>query len=85
MHTENDNTYTVVSVPKQSAAQEKLGDHIFIFELKNKETLGIEMAPGLSFLFSGKFLTSRQAVNENLVSNETFINFASYGNHHPKW
>ena len=38
------------------------------------------MEHGVSFIFSGKFLTHRQVMNENQVSNETFINFASYGN-----
>ena len=38
------------------------------------------MEHGISFIFFGKFLTRRQAMNENQVSNETFTNFASYGN-----
>ena len=80
LHTENDNTYTVVTVPKQCAKPKVLPERIFIFQLKNKETLGIEMEYGVSFIFSGKFLTHRQVWNENKVSNETFFNFSSYGN-----
>ena len=78
LHTENDNTYTVVSVPKQCVETKILPEHIIIFELKKKDTLGIAMEHGVSFIFSGKFLTHRQALNENKVSNETFLNFASY-------
>ena len=80
LHTENDDTYTVITVSKHYANPKKLPEHIFIFELKNKETFGIEMEYGVSFIFPGKFLIHRQALNENKVSNETYFNFSFYGN-----
>ena len=78
LHTENDFTYTVINTP----AQVKNGLEVnFLFQLQDKLTVGIELIPGFSFLFSGKYLTHRQSVNDKTVNDGEFINIASYGNH----
>ena len=43
--------------------------------------IGIKLEPGMTFMFSGKYLTHRQSCNNNITtSNSTFVNIASYGN-----
>ena len=77
LHTENDFTYTVITTPEQEVIQQQ---SLFVFELKNKYTLGIELEAGLSFIFSGKYLTHRQVLPDSNSNEGNFINIASYGN-----
>ena len=76
LHTENDCTYTVITTPNQ----EKKQAPIFIIELKKGFTIGLQMDPGLTFMFSGKYLLHRQMILDGNSTNDCFINFASYGN-----
>ena len=82
LHTENDCTYTVISVPVQDEKESIQPEYTFLFKLKEKSgSVGIKMDPGVTFLFSGKYLTHRQFRNVNVSSNNaTFFNVASYGN-----
>ena len=77
LHTEDDLTYTVISVPEQELTEH---EPFFMFELMNKFTLGIKMEAGLSFLSSGKYLTHRQVIPDSSSKDGNFINVASYGN-----
>ena len=77
LHTENDCTYTVITTPNQA----KIKVPIFIFELKKGCTIGLQMNPGLTFMFSGKYLCHRQMILDgNQTNDSSFINLASYGN-----
>ena len=81
LHTENDCTYTVITVPKQDIIKESTDEYTFLFDLKKGETVGVKMVYGISFMFSGKYLTHRQAHNESTANkNSVFVNLASYGN-----
>ena len=76
-HTENDCTYTIITTPQQ----DKKCAPIFLFEIKKGFTVGLQMDPGLSFMFSGKYLYHRQMVLDRKDTNERgYINLASYGN-----
>ena len=77
LHIENDYTYTVIATPNQ---EEKKAS-IFVFELKKGYTIGLQMDPGLTLMFSGKYLWHRQMILGNNKSTKScFIDFASYGN-----
>ena len=77
LHTENDFTYTEINTP----TQEKNGVTVnFLFELQNNSIFGIQLQPGLSFIFSGKYLTRRQSIDDKTTDDGEFINIASYGN-----
>ena len=81
LHTENDCTYTVVTVPKQVKYPTGNPEYNFLFDLKKGQTIGIRMEHGVTFMYTGRYLMHRQCLNENAESdNGTFINFASYGN-----
>ena len=81
LHTENDCTYTIITVPEQSKEENTVDDYIFLFQIKKGETIGIKMWDGISFMFSGKYLSRRQAHNETTTTkNSLFFNIASYGN-----
>ena len=77
LHIENNCTYTVIATPNQE--EEKAP--IFVFELKKGYTIGLQMDPGLTLMFSGKYLWHRQMILGNNKSTKScFIDFASYGN-----
>ena len=79
-HTENDSTYTVITIPKQEANEKAEADYAFFFKVQDKHNVSIKLSEGLTFVFSGKLLTHRQSCNkESSIENELFINFASYG------
>ena len=81
LHTENDCTYTVITVPKQDNTKEPTDEYVFLFDLRKGETIGLKMTHSISFMFSGKYLTHRQAHNEFTPNeNSVFVNLASYGN-----
>ena len=83
-HTENDCSYTLVSVPKQECERK----YVFYFRLNPKIYVGIPMQSGVSFISSMKLLTHRQqciadpGIDSNFVSAQgnKFINVCSYAN-----
>ena len=44
---------------KQNNIDEFSDDYTFLFELKKVETIGIKLNPGISFIFSGRYLMHR--------------------------
>ena len=77
LHTENDCTYTVITTPNQ----DKHTVPIFLFEIQKGFTIGLQMDPGVTFMFSGKYLYHRQMVLDVKDKESTsYINLASYGN-----
>ena len=79
-HTENDVTYTIISVPYQTERNHDIQYH-FLFKLQGKYTLSIPLNEGTTVLFSGKMLTHRQSSNVfDTTYDDLFFNFASYGN-----
>ena len=73
LHTENDCTYTVITVPKQETKMDPPDEYIFLFDLKKGETLGLKMIYGINFMFSGKYLTHRQAHNESIIPRKVYL------------
>ena len=58
--------------------QEKKAVPNFIIELKKGFTIGLQMDPGLTFMFSGKYLFHQQMILDGNDTNEScFINLAS--------
>ena len=91
-HSENDCTYTLITIPNQSTIKSQpAGDNFhFLISLTEKKILNIPLHSGISFVFSAQFLTHRQHRNAYIYSNDddVFFNVASYGNkrlfHHIK-
>ena len=82
-HTEHDCTYTLISIPTQKTQKKNQTSikYDFLFKLTNKQSINVTLKPGVSFIFSGLFLSHRQ--NKSRVGNtgdEHFFNMASYGN-----
>ena len=82
-HVEKDCTYTLISIPKQlNLSQVDLSSkYQFYFKLTETEHIHIPLKAGISFFFSGTYLTHRQ--NKDTCQHTTdndFINIASYGN-----
>ena len=83
LHTERDCTYTLISVPQQKLKRYKKSkmDSTFIFQLNNGISITFPLQGGLSFVFSGLFLTHLQHYPNHQGNNdESFYNMASYGN-----
>ena len=81
LHTESDCTHTIINIPKQDIKPARSGEDNIIFQLKTGETIGIELKYGITFMFSGKYLTHCQSYNENTSGiDNVFIDMASYGN-----
>ena len=51
-----------------------------MFQLQDKLIVGIQLVPAFSFIFSGKYLTHKQSINDGTVNNGEFVDIASYGN-----
>ena len=82
-HTENDCTYTIITVPNQvntSKSSDSIPQFDFLYMIKPKCYVGIDMKIGTTFLFSGYMLTHRQHCYPPPESNDYFFNLASYGN-----
>ena len=81
-HTENDCTYTVISVPNQhiSLSRKMRKSLYFVFCISQSESLRLPLAPHLSFFYSGLFLVHRQNHPNTTQTVECFVNVASYGN-----
>ena len=79
-HIECDCTYTLIHVPQQVRKCTAPKYH-FNFMLTKDIKYSIPLNAGTSILFSGKYITHRQSccvVDD--VDDDTFFNFASYGN-----
>ena len=65
MHTENDATYMVISVPNQEddVKKNKARQYIFLFKLRNKKNICFKLQSGITFVYSGKLLTHHQTCN----------------------
>ena len=78
-HNESDCTYTIITIPKQRKNQSVSFD--FLFMLSDKQYINIPLTEGVSFIFSGMFLTHRQnkyTIDDSIRGD--FFNIASYGN-----
>ena len=78
-----------MSVPEQDTSITTVPECYFLIELEKGQTVGIKIDPGLTFMFSGRYLMHRQSMNnKGSGKKNTFFNFASYGNqrlyHHLK-
>ena len=79
-HIECDCTYTMIHVPQQVRNKTSSRYH-FNFKFSNDVTYGIPLNAGTSVLFSGQYITHRQSCYiVDKTDDETFIDFASYGN-----
>ena len=79
MHTEDDVTYTTISVYRQEFDSKDRHFH-FMYQFGNKCNVSLPLIAGTTLLFSGKLRTHRQTCNVHKATNdELFINFASYG------
>ena len=82
-HTEKDTSYTIITVPMQDYGKQKRegNTYEFQFRLDDNNCIVLPMTPELTFIFSGIFVTHRQACNSKTSNNlEPFINLSSYGN-----
>ena len=80
-HNEHDCTYTLITVPDQDYFHPPSTNHNyqFLFKISKTDMIHIDMVPGVSFMFSGVFLTHRQnkkinstSSNEVLASDQVF-------------
>ena len=46
-HTENDSTYTVITIPKQEVNSERNHEYSFLFKLKDKNNISIRLTEGI--------------------------------------
>ena len=80
-HTENDCTSTVIVVPNQASLTNKDREFRFVFQLQQYMNVSFKLKHGISFMFTGKFLTHRQQCTIPCEGdNDIFFNIASYGN-----
>ena len=59
MHTEDDVTYSTISVPLQEVQSADRNYH-FMFQLNHKNVMSLPLVEGTTLIFSGKLLTHRQ-------------------------
>jgi hypothetical protein len=82
-HVEKDCTYTLITIPMQlnMAKEDFSRKYQFYFKLSNSQHIHIPLKSGISFFFSGTYLTHRQNKDEyeHTTAND-YINIASYGN-----
>ena len=80
VHTENDCSYTVITVPKQSKCVLKSQTN-FHFNFNPEQSIYLEMNLPITFMRSGKILPHQQLCNTKVRDpNDMFINFATYTN-----
>ena len=80
-HTEKDCTYTLIHVPKQKKSSDVNQQYRFVFQLMKHMNICITLRYGVSFIFSGQFLTHRQQCTKpHNTTDDFFFNIASYGN-----
>ena len=76
-HTEFDQSFTLIGVPRQEGKCG--GKYYFSFLINDHFEIKIPMKIGVNFMFSALFLTHRQETNQKDLP-EHFINFASFLN-----
>ena len=76
-HTEFDQSFTLIGVPRQESKCGGVYD--FSFLINDHFEIKIPMKIGVNFMFSALFLTHRQETNQKDLP-EHFINFASFLN-----
>ena len=82
-HTENDTSYTLITVPQQDfKSQKNCGNtYNFLFKLNEGNQISLPLIPNVSCLFSGLFLYHRQKGNDSKEQlHKPFVNLSSYGN-----
>ena len=79
-HTEQDSSYTLISVPKQEDPNFMKLSPKFLFHLNDTNTVEIKMKEGIVMIYSGYALNHHQMLNKTQLKKNTFINLASYGN-----
>jgi hypothetical protein len=84
-HTEKDCTYTLITIPLQECKFDKKDStrYDFIFKINDRRHINVRLTPGISFIFSGYYLTHRQSMSKMTKVDDqkfNFINIASYGN-----
>jgi hypothetical protein len=82
-HVKKDCTYTLITIPEQVNRSEVdlSTKYQFYFKFSQSQHLHIPLKSGISFFFSGTYLTHRQNKDEcQHTSDNDFINIASYGN-----
>ena len=82
-HSENDCTYTLVTVPRQCVRMNKGNnfERVFLIKLNEDNIFGIPLTHSLSTVFSGNFITHRQHIDSRCYNDGSlFYNIVSYGN-----
>jgi hypothetical protein len=82
-HNENDCNYTIITIPRQAYFNHgnENNEYHFIFKLTNHDKVHLKLHPGMSFIFSGLFLTHRQSkVQKENKSDSVLFNIVSYEN-----
>ena len=79
-HTENDTSYTIISVPNQThfLAPTKTQKNSFEFHINDEKVLVIPMAVGSLICYSGFLLTHRQHITNTPNDTNPFLNIVSY-------
>ena len=78
-HTEQYQSYTIITVPQQPNMNWGKGDGAnFEFYINSKTTIFLRMIPNTSFMYSGYLLTHRQQLSMLRNAKMDFINIATY-------
>ena len=78
-HTEQDQSYTVITVPQQQNLDWNKGHGAnFEFCINSKCTIFVRMLPNTSFIYSGHLLTHRQQLTQKGNDKISFLNIATY-------
>ena len=80
-HIEYDCTNTVIVVPKQPIVSKKDKEYRFVFQIQEYMNVSFKSKYGISFMFTGKYLTHRQQCSiDSDDKTDLFFNISSYGN-----
>ena len=82
-HSENDCTYTLVTVPKQCNKMNhgNKNRRMFLININEQNIFAVPMTHNLSLLYSGNFITHRQHCDRECEKDGSlFYNIVSYGN-----
>lgn len=79
-HTENDTSYTIISVPNQTHFSNKKQQQktSFEFHINEQKVIVIPMTIGTIFCYSGHLLTHCQQIKNLSNENNPFVNIVSY-------
>ena len=70
----------MIVVPKQVPIKNNDREYSFVFQLKKHINIYFKLKYGISFMFTGKFLTHQQRCTHPCDDKQVFFNIASYGN-----